>query len=101
MNRRGFIGSILAFGTAPAIVRADALMRIVPRDMALAHLEGQHVEIIAPMTAEEVERRMREMMLDAAERICNPPLLDTFDLDAIVAQYAVAFKVPARMLRKP
>jgi len=30
MNRRGFLGSILALGAAPAIVRADALMRVVP-----------------------------------------------------------------------
>lgn len=30
MNRRGFLGSILALGAAPAIVRADSLMRIVP-----------------------------------------------------------------------
>ena len=29
MNRRGFIGSILAFGAAPAIVRAGSLMPIV------------------------------------------------------------------------
>ena len=32
MNRRGFIGAILAASAAPAIVRADALMRIVPRE---------------------------------------------------------------------
>ncbi len=31
MDRRGFLGSILALGAAPAIVRADSLMRIVPR----------------------------------------------------------------------
>jgi hypothetical protein len=31
MNRRSFLGSILALGAAPAIVRADALMRVVPR----------------------------------------------------------------------
>lgn len=31
MNRRGFMGSILALGAAPAIVRADSLMRIVPK----------------------------------------------------------------------
>ena len=31
MNRRGFLGSILALGVAPAIVRVDSLMRIVPR----------------------------------------------------------------------
>jgi hypothetical protein len=30
MNRRGFLGSILALAAAPAIVRADSLMRIVP-----------------------------------------------------------------------
>jgi hypothetical protein len=32
MNRRGFLGSILALGAAPAIVRADSLMRVVPVD---------------------------------------------------------------------
>ncbi len=32
MNRRGFLTSILALGAAPAIVRADALMRVVPVD---------------------------------------------------------------------
>lgn len=32
LSRRGFLGAILAAGVAPAIVRADALMRIVPRD---------------------------------------------------------------------
>ena len=32
MNRRGFLGSCLALAAAPAIVRADSLMRIVPRD---------------------------------------------------------------------
>ena len=36
MNRRGFIGSILALGVAPAIVRADSLMRVVPRDLYVA-----------------------------------------------------------------
>lgn len=30
MNRRGFLGAILAAASAPAIVRADSLMRIVP-----------------------------------------------------------------------
>lgn len=32
MNRRGFLGSILALAAAPAIVRADSLMRIVPME---------------------------------------------------------------------
>lgn len=30
MNRRSFLSTILALGVAPAIVRADSLMRIVP-----------------------------------------------------------------------
>jgi hypothetical protein len=37
MNRRGFIGSILALGAAPAIVRADSLMRIIPRETSLPY----------------------------------------------------------------
>lgn len=32
MKRRGFLQSILALGAAPAIVRADSLMRVIPRD---------------------------------------------------------------------
>lgn len=35
MNRRGFLGSILALGAAPAIVRADSLMRIIPLDQGV------------------------------------------------------------------
>lgn len=33
MDRRGFLGSILAACVAPAIVRADSLMRIVSREL--------------------------------------------------------------------
>lgn len=32
MNRRGFLQGILIAAAAPAIVRADSLMRIVPRE---------------------------------------------------------------------
>lgn len=32
-TRRSFLGAILALGAAPAIVRADSLMRVVPRDL--------------------------------------------------------------------
>ena len=35
MNRRSFLSSCLALAAAPAIVRADSLMRIVPRDVAI------------------------------------------------------------------
>ena len=47
MNRRGFLGSILAACAAPAIVRADSLMRIVPRETEVITLAGDliHGEI--------------------------------------------------------
>jgi hypothetical protein len=35
VNRRGFLGSILALGAAPAIVRADSLMRIVAQETTI------------------------------------------------------------------
>lgn len=35
MNRRGFLSGILAAAIAPAIVRADSLMRIVPLDTTI------------------------------------------------------------------
>lgn len=35
MNRRGFLGSILAACAAPAIARADSLMRIVPMETTI------------------------------------------------------------------
>lgn len=40
MNRRGFLTGILALGSAPAIVRADSLMRVVPRDAAIVFTEA-------------------------------------------------------------
>lgn len=40
MNRRGFLTSILALGAAPAIVRADSLMRIVPMDVDVFGYRG-------------------------------------------------------------
>lgn len=35
LTRRGFLSTILAAAVAPAIVRADSLMRIVPRDATI------------------------------------------------------------------
>lgn len=33
MNRRGFLGSILALGAAPAIVRAESIMRLATPEL--------------------------------------------------------------------
>lgn len=46
MNRRGFLGSILALGAAPAIVRADSLMRIVPLPL-IAYYGLMPIDLIA------------------------------------------------------
>lgn len=35
MDRRGFLGAILAAAAAPAIVRADSLMRVIPRETVI------------------------------------------------------------------
>lgn len=43
MNRRSFLGSIIAAAAAPAIVRADSLMRVVPRDALLLHEYSNNV----------------------------------------------------------
>jgi len=44
MNRRTFMGSILALGAAPAIVRADILMRIVvPTTAEVMKLGGGNI----------------------------------------------------------
>lgn len=40
MNRRSFLGAILAAAAAPAIVRADSLMRILPRETTVLAGEG-------------------------------------------------------------
>ncbi len=36
MNRRGFLSGIILAAAAPAIVRADSLMRVVPRSLVIA-----------------------------------------------------------------
>ena len=69
MNRRGFLGSILALGAAPAIVRADSLMRIVPLDTSV--LFGAYDVVIDAgpvygnqlLTVEEMVREMRHIMI--------------------------------------
>ena len=51
MDRRGFLWSILALGAAPAIVRADSLMRIIVPSQ----------EIVLPLTfAEIVQKTLKE-----------------------------------------
>lgn len=70
MNRRGFLGSILALGVAPAIVRADSLMRVIPRNTGIIAAfdltgNGRHLYhfkevMVFPTAHTEAERRMMQ-----------------------------------------
>lgn len=55
MNRRGFLQSCIALAVAPAIVRADSLMRVVPRGLIL--------EDVAPWTVPGAIIRGRKFVL--------------------------------------
>lgn len=45
MNRRGFLASMFAACAAPAIVRADSLMRVVPLQTGTVSIFGRQVPL--------------------------------------------------------
>lgn len=47
MTRRGFLQSCLVLAAAPAIVRADSLMRIIPREVSL-YVPNRGMVILVP-----------------------------------------------------
>ena len=55
MNRRDFLGAMLAACAAPAIVRADSLMRIVPRETTVV-TPFEAVAVTRYMTMDEIVR---------------------------------------------
>ena len=57
MDRRSFLSSILALAAAPAIVRADSLMRIVPVE----------AEVLVPMTEFSVVSRIGNSLMTLDE----------------------------------
>ena len=73
MNRRGFLGAMLAACAAPAIVRADSLMRIIPMDVPVIEVPSGMVmmqeacgEDIPEWMAQQLGERVqlvREMVL--------------------------------------
>ena len=65
MNRRGFLGAMLAACAAPAIVRADSLMRIIPMDAPVVGLTSGMVmmqEAFGADIQEMVEQQLGERM---------------------------------------
>lgn len=57
LTRRGFLTSCLALAAAPAIVRADSLMRIAPEPVSRIYLfgDGDFIWNIEPMSAAELD----------------------------------------------
>lgn len=73
MNRRGFLQSILVAAAAPAIVRADSLMRIIPRDLAVMDI-GVGAYDVEILTIDQITRE--------ALRIAHENLLFIAGVDA-------------------
>lgn len=68
MNRRGFLGSILVAAAAPAIVRADSLMRVIPRDLVILPSEQRFVtatfEGNQMLTVDQITREALKILED-------------------------------------
>jgi hypothetical protein len=82
MNRRGFLGSILALGAAPAIVKAEILMpvrKIVVVDYA-SEFEAQ------------LRAKMRELKRDMEEALLNKRREELGDLIWDVSPMQNAFR---------
>lgn len=62
MNRRGFLQFILAAAAAPAIVWADSLMRIIPRETTILQPEFHDGMMqLADLIAETIRQRGPEL----------------------------------------
>lgn len=78
MNRRGFLGAILAAAAAPAIVRADSLMRIVPRETEVltwsgVDLAGGGASEVVIQWIDDVESAMKAQVLHGGGAFLVPP----------------------------
>lgn len=78
MNRRNFLAGMLAACAAPAIVRADSLMRIVPRETTIAMTpiaeltigwEQQDFIVMSPTLQEIVTETFRRHAADIARNV--------------------------------
>lgn len=82
INRRGFLSSCLALAAAPAIVRSDSLMRIIPREVEvltfrgpIAALDLAHENILltpAFVTREALAILEKHLIFDSLLKIHRP-----------------------------
>lgn len=83
MNRRGFLGSILALGAAPAIVKAEILMP-VRKIVVVDH---------AAMFTEQVERRLAALKEDMERELMRNELADmVWDISPIESPFSSSVK---------
>lgn len=75
MDRRSFLGSILAACAAPAIVRADSLMRVIPRETsvlrAAEYTWRQEALVVVPLQGTFLEIVSEAMKLHRDEIAAN------------------------------
>jgi hypothetical protein len=83
MNRRSFLQSCIALAVAPAIVRADSLMRVINRDtLILTELgwQEQLMELLRngheALAVAPTQLYVPIMLAEQAERIIGAPIMD-------------------------
>lgn len=79
-TRRNFLGGILAFGAAPAIVKSSSLMKIWVPPQELFVFEPVTVEKIAPFTATELQFQNNQYIDNLAKsiKISNRVFIEMF-----------------------
>lgn len=92
MNRRGFLGAMLAACAAPAIVRADSLMRIVPRDTLIAEFD------FSLLTPQIITREALRILQNQLSFAVDTSILAPDVFDELIAPYA---PVKTILIRKP
>lgn len=88
MNRRGFLGSILAACAAPAIVRADSLMRIVPTDTFVLGIGAYDVTVEAGPSYSASAREALEIAHDHA-RLITATISGVYAPDGKLARFTL------------
>lgn len=63
MNRRSFLQSILAAGVAPAVCRAESLMKMVRRDSGLIVPDWRYATTFYDLRAEMLRKLENSMLL--------------------------------------
>lgn len=91
MNRRGFLGTILAACAAPAIVRADSLMKIArPSERLILPGDAGFLGAVREITAYDITRDTFMTRWDVAGRVNGEPVqihvaMESYPVQAFVS----------------